>query len=125
MKILIDMNLSPRWEVLLTDRGHEASHWSHIGDPRASDREIMDWARAHGYVVFTHDLDFTALLAASQADGPSILQIRTHNILPEDIGEVVLGVVTSQKDALESGAVVTVDLAGHRIRRLPIRPAGS
>jgi len=45
MKILIDMNLSPDWTAPLRDAGFEADHWSHVGDPKASDRAIMSYAR--------------------------------------------------------------------------------
>ena len=58
MKIVIDMNLSPQWVQVLMNAGHEAVHWSTIGAPNAPDREIMAWAQANGFVVFTHDLDF-------------------------------------------------------------------
>ena len=58
MKILIDMNLSPSWVPALERKGWSAVHWSDVGDPRAVDRAIMDWAADHGHVVFTHDLDF-------------------------------------------------------------------
>ena len=37
----------------------------------ASDKEIMIWAKEKGYVVFTHDLDFGALLAVSKDAGVS------------------------------------------------------
>lgn len=76
MKILIDMNLSPEWAAVFGARGWEAVHWSSIGDPRASDKVIMDWARANAYTVFTHDLDFGSLLAATQGEGPSVIQVR-------------------------------------------------
>ena len=45
IQILIDMNLSPDWVDELAKDGFAAVHWSTIGDPRAMDREIMDWAR--------------------------------------------------------------------------------
>lgn len=48
MNVLIDMNLSPDWEASLREAGFETVHWSHVGDPKASDRTIMDWAKAHG-----------------------------------------------------------------------------
>jgi predicted nuclease of predicted toxin-antitoxin system len=48
--------------------GHEAVHWSEVGDPRAPDTVLMQWAIAHGYAVFTHDLDFGTMLALSGAD---------------------------------------------------------
>jgi predicted nuclease of predicted toxin-antitoxin system len=66
VKLLIDMNLSPLWAAELRQQGWEAVHWSTIGDPRPSDRTILGWAQRNGYVVFTHDLDFGALLAATR-----------------------------------------------------------
>ena len=39
MKILIDMNLTPRWVEFLCSVGHQAAHWSAIGRISAPDRE--------------------------------------------------------------------------------------
>jgi predicted nuclease of predicted toxin-antitoxin system len=52
MKLLVDMNLSPRW-VGLTKAGFEAVHWSNVGAANASDTEIMRYASTHDYVVLT------------------------------------------------------------------------
>ena len=76
MKLLLDMNLAPMWVGFLQEEGFEAVHWSNVGDPRASDATIMGWARRGGYVVFTHDLGFSALLALTEAAGPSVVQVR-------------------------------------------------
>ena len=62
MKVIIDMNLTPKWVQFFEQQGWHAVHWRTIGEPRDSDRTIMDWAREHGYVVFTQDLDFGTLL---------------------------------------------------------------
>ena len=35
MKLLIDMNLSPRWANLIADAGIEAMHWSTLGAANA------------------------------------------------------------------------------------------
>jgi predicted nuclease of predicted toxin-antitoxin system len=72
LKLLIDMNLSPEWVTVLERHGWPAIHWSSVGDPRATDREIMDWARANQYIVFTHDLDFGMLLAITGVEGPIV-----------------------------------------------------
>ena len=80
MKLLVDMNLSPRWVSSLTDVGIEAAHWSTLGSANASDSEIMSYASEHGYVVLTHDLDFSALLAATRGQKPSVVQIRTNDL---------------------------------------------
>lgn len=62
MKLLIDMNLTPRWVVRLSDGGFQAVHWSDIGLVAAPDHEIMAYAAEHEYIVFTHDLDFGTIL---------------------------------------------------------------
>jgi hypothetical protein len=47
MKFLLDMNLAPRWTELLDAAEIEATHWSRIGDPGASDYELLNWAAAN------------------------------------------------------------------------------
>jgi len=55
----------------LAAKGHEAAHWSRMGALDAPDVEIMAFARKHGYVVLTHDLDFSAILAATHGENPA------------------------------------------------------
>src|ERR1035437_9484353 len=90
MKFLIDMNLSPLWVSFLANFGFAAVHWSTVGHASAPDTEIMEFAVANGYIVFTHDLDFGMLLAAQRRTGPSVIQVRSQHVLPSAIGEVVL-----------------------------------
>ena len=75
LKLLVDMNLSPEWVPALSKHGWQAVHWSTVGGPRASDMDIMDWAAAHQYVVFTHDLDSGTMLALSHEAGPSVANV--------------------------------------------------
>lgn len=70
MKLLVDMNLSPRWVGLMATAGIDATHWSAIGQHNAPDTEIMAFAFANDYVVLTHDLDFSAILAATMERNP-------------------------------------------------------
>jgi predicted nuclease of predicted toxin-antitoxin system len=121
MKILIDMNLPPRWVQLFAKAGWEALHWSQVGAPTASDREIMIWARANDYVVFTHDLDFSALLATTQGEGPSVIQVRTQNVLPETIGTLVINAMKQFQHELGKGALITIDPHRARSRILPFK----
>ncbi len=119
-KLLLDMNLSPKWARALQKHGWRAVHWSDVGDPGASDRDVMGWAVAHQYVVFTHDLDFGAMLALTHAVGPSVLQIRAGNILPDDLEGSVIAALTQHEADLSSGALVVVDQSRSRVRVLPI-----
>ena len=107
--LLIDMNLSPEWV-----------HWSDVGDPRASDRDIMDWAANHQYVVFTHDMDFGTMLALTHDAGPSVLKVRTENVLPDYLESSVIAALNQHEADLASGALVVVDESRSRVRVLPI-----
>jgi predicted nuclease of predicted toxin-antitoxin system len=115
------MNLSPAWVGFLKIHGIEAVHWSEVGDGSDPDTRLLRTAAERGWVVFTHDLDFGALLAGSGADRPSVIQIRGQDVLPDAIGESVVNAIRSSQSYLEMGALVTVDLARHRTRILPIR----
>lgn len=122
VKILLDMNLSPLWVCVLEENGFEAVHWSTVGDPRATDRTIMAWAARLGYVVFTHDLDFGALLAATRAESPSVIQLRTQDTLPEEVSSLLISVLQKFSAELTHGALLVVDENRSRIRILPLNP---
>ena len=123
MKLLLDMNLSPRWAEVLRQAGHDTVHWSTVGRPEAEDAELMAWARVHGFVVLTNDLDFGAILAATQAEGPSVLQIRTEAV-SRYLGERLLRALERFERDLLAGALITVDERRERARLLPIRLRG-
>ena len=120
MKILIDMNLSPDWTAVLKAKHIEAVHWSSVGKPNAPDEEIMNYARENGYTVFTHDLDFGTMLALTQAESPSVLQVRTQDILAKSIGKTVISILQKYQNQLEQGALIVFDEARARIRILPL-----
>lgn len=125
MKLLLDMNLSPRWVALLTGAGFDAVHWSFVGAPNATDTEIMAHARANGSVVMTHDLDFGAILAATRGEKPSVVQIRSNDVSPEAIGRIVLDALRQMTSELDSGALLTINPARVRLRVLPLRDRSS
>jgi predicted nuclease of predicted toxin-antitoxin system len=121
MKIVLDMNTPEVWEDFLRDAGHEAIHWSRIGDIRADDDAITPWAREHGHVVFTHDLDFGSLVFTTNATDPSVLQLRVQHIVPGAAGDAVLKTLITAADSPNPGALLTIDPRRHRIRLLPLR----
>ena len=121
MKLLVDMNLSPGWVGLLADAEIEAAHWSSIGPPNAPDSEIMAYADANDYVVLTHDLDFSAILAVTHGEKPSVVQIRSEDLNLNLIGKQVITAILQMKSELERGALLTIDPSRTRLRflRLP------
>lgn len=119
MKLLIDMNLSPEWVNLFRQQGWQSVHWSTVGDPRSPDYLIMEWARENGYVVFTHDLDFGNLLALTHAQSPSVIQVRTQDVMPKTLGSIVIQILKKYKSVLKTGALVVIDENKSRLRILP------
>lgn len=120
MKILIDMNLSPDWAAVFAKHEISAVHWSTVGDPRAEDAILMEWARANEYIVFTHDLDYGALLALTQAHSPSVIQVRTQDVTPSHLETAIIDVLVTNQSALENGALIVLDEARSRVRILPL-----
>ncbi len=121
MKLLIDMNLSPEWVEALAAEGVDAIHWSKIGANTAPDKELMAWAKSSGHIVLTHDLDFGAILAATGADAPSVVQLRFQDLAPEHARQIVVNILNDYRRELEQGALISVDEDRARVRILPLR----
>jgi predicted nuclease of predicted toxin-antitoxin system len=81
----------------------------------------MAWSKVNGCVVFTHDLDFGSLLALTQAEGPSVIQVRTQDVTPAAIGKLVISALNQFQTELEAGALIILDEARTRARILPLR----
>jgi predicted nuclease of predicted toxin-antitoxin system len=123
VKILVDMCLSPDWVEYFATQDIEARHWSDLGDPRASDSVIMDFARRHQMVVFTHDLDFGGILTLTQAVRPSVIQVRSKDPFPEVIGVLVASAIAEHGAHLAAGVLLTIEPDRMRVRILPITQA--
>jgi predicted nuclease of predicted toxin-antitoxin system len=121
MRLLIDMNLSPRWVGLLERAAIDAVHWSTVGAHNAPDKQIMAYAAAHDYVVLTHDLDFGAILAATQGEKPSVVQIRADDVSTGAIGDQVIAALRQMALELQQGALLTIDMNRTRLRVLPLQ----
>jgi len=80
----------------------------------------MAYARANEYVVLTHDLDFSAILAATHGEKPSVVQIRAEDVSPDVIGRQVIRALRQMASELEEGALLTVDTNRTRLRVLPL-----
>jgi predicted nuclease of predicted toxin-antitoxin system len=108
MRFVVDMNLTPRWVPHLRDAGHEAVHWSEIGNPEAPDGEICAYSRDNGYIVVTNDLDFPHILAYTGERGPSVVLLRGEPLVPEVSGSSLLQALLVCEPELSSGAIVSL-----------------
>ncbi len=81
----------------------------------------MAFARADDYVVLTHDLDFSGILAATDGEKPSVVQIRAEDVNPDTIGFQVITALQQMESELKEGALLTIDPGRTRMRLLPLR----
>lgn len=82
--------------------------------------EILGWARLHGRVLITHDLDFSAILAASGDDAPSVVQLRSQDLLAPQLLRIVGAALAEHAGPLQHGALLSVNETGTRVRVLPL-----
>jgi predicted nuclease of predicted toxin-antitoxin system len=120
VKLLVDMNLSPSWVDRLRQHGFDAVHWSIIGAATAPDDAILTWAREHQFVVVTNDLDFSAILAATSGRAPSVVQVRTQDLLSDATARIVATAIGTFRTEIERGSLLSIDEGGARVRVLPL-----
>jgi len=58
----------------------------------------------------------------TSVNGPSVVQVRAHDVLPEHLEEVVVATIREYEPQLQQGAIVTVDESRGKVRMLPIGP---
>ncbi len=121
MKFLVDMNLSPKWVSEFQNEGYVAVHWASVGAVNSSDREIMEYALENGYIVFTHDLDFGDILAATGGEGPSVIQARISDTTPNTLGPHLFKAIKQFSEKLKKGALITIVPGRMRARILPLK----
>jgi predicted nuclease of predicted toxin-antitoxin system len=125
MKVLADMGISLSTVQTLRETGHDAAHLREQGLQRLSDVLILDKARQEGRVVLTCDLDFGDLLAAGLYHSPSVILFRLRDQAPSSVTPKLLAVLSERCQELQAGAIVVVEDARYRLRRLPIERNGT
>jgi predicted nuclease of predicted toxin-antitoxin system len=120
MKFIVDMPLSPELAEWLRQEGHEAVHAFQSGLGRASDEEILEWARKERSIVITADLDYPRLLALSGSDGPGVILFRGGNYSEKENVERLRRVLAIVPDDELSSAIIVIEKHRIRRRRLPL-----
>ena len=114
------MNLAPDWISALAGEGLRVRHWQDIGEKTAADTVILAWARTHGHIVLTLDLDFQQLLFAARAQGPSVVLLRVRDPMSPALPAKVRQVLIENATPLADGCLIVLDENRSRIRRLPL-----
>ncbi|HEX7668670.1 MAG TPA: DUF5615 family PIN-like protein [Polyangiaceae bacterium] len=100
MKLIADVNISPRVVEHLRDAGHDAIRITELMDARSSDEEVLAKSAEQGAVLVSRDQDFSALVALSGAPGPSLLNVRLSSVDPRVLADSILTVLREAADEL-------------------------
>ncbi len=123
MKLLLDQGLPRSTVQHLARMGIAAEHVGDLNMARAADVDILDVARERQAVVVTLDADFYALLATSNATGPSVVRVRLEGLKGQQLAALLAQVLAVASAELEAGAVLSVTARRIRVRLLPIVPS--
>ena len=124
MRFLADAGVSPKTVDFVQQLGHEAVHVRTLGLQRAPDAELVDRARVDFSIVLTFDLDFGEVLALGVLDKPSVIIFRLEDERADSVNRRLSVILTERLADLESGALILVEDASYRVRRLPIGRTG-
>jgi len=120
MNFLGDMGIAGSTINWLKSKGHDAKHLRDEGLHRLHDDEIFAKAKRENRIVLTFDLGFGDIVAAAGTALPSIIIFRLQDETPPNVNRRLEVVLREAATDLSQGAIISVDEARYRIRRLPI-----
>ena len=82
--------------------------------------EIFAKAIRDARIVLTFDLDFGEIVAGTGRGVTSVIVFRLKNARPLHVIERLRAVLADSAEAIDAGAIVSVEESRHRVRRLPL-----
>ena len=120
LKFIADIHISPLTVNELKKNGYDIIRVTDKLPATSSDAEIIQLAYREQAVIITQDLDFSALIAQSGLNWPSVISLRVANAKPDKIIWILNAVLPQIKTELAEGAIISIDEKEYRIRKLPI-----
>lgn len=120
IRLLLDQGLPRTAGRLLPAAAWDVIHVGDIGLSRATDQQILDYALSDNRVCVTLDADFHALLATTNASGPSVIRIRKEGLRASALAELLVAVWRQVEQHVVGGAMITVTDRSIRVRGLPV-----
>jgi len=120
MKLLADVNISPRVVAALRAEGFDAVRVTDIMAATSADEDILATAVQLGAILISRDQDFSGLLAMTGAARPSHINLRVSFVDAERLARSIAAVLRSLAEDLAAGAIVTIDDTRVRVHRLPV-----
>lgn len=120
MRLLLDQGLPRSTAEILRNKGWDIQHTGEVGMSRATDRQILEYARDEQRTVITLDSDFHAILAVENLASPSVVRIRKEGLKGPELAKLVERIWSRIGQQLEAGAIATITERTMRIRKIPL-----
>ncbi|MDO8142575.1 MAG: DUF5615 family PIN-like protein [Candidatus Brocadiales bacterium] len=120
LKFIADVHISPLTVQELLKSGYSATRVTDSLPSTSSDIEIIQFANKEKAVIITQDLDFSAIVAQSGLNSPSVISIRVTDAKPDIITRILLNVLPFIESFIAEGALVSIDESGYRVRKIPV-----
>ncbi len=121
IKLLADMNISPKTVARLKARGYNIIRVNEINMSKSKDKEIIEYARDNEYILITMDLDFGYILSYIKDNKPSVIILRLISPKPDNVSSHLLKALNN-KDILNNlikGSIIIIEDNKIRMRELP------
>lgn len=122
IKFIADIHISPVTIDTLKKNGYDIYRITDKLPATSSDNEITRLAIEERAVIITQDLDFSAIVAQSGLNGPSVISLRVANARPDIVARILIAVLPLIEVELREGAIVSIDEKEYRVKKLPIQP---
>ena len=120
MKFLADMGIAAGVASWLKYQGHDTVHLRDEGLQRLPNGKIFVKAAGEDRVILTFDLDFGEIVALSGERTVSVVLFRLNNTTTPFVIARLERALPDCMEALNAGAIIVVEDARHRVRRLPL-----
>ncbi len=120
IRLLLDQGLPRSAASILVESEWDALHVGDLGLSRATDKEIIEYARRENRICVTLDADFHAILALSDEIAPSVIRIRIEGLKGKELAALLQSIWPRIAEHVYMGSLVTITERTVRIRRLPI-----
>lgn len=118
MKFLLDANIPYSATEIFASR-HDARHVRDIGFANAADEDIASWAKEHGAVIITRDLDFANTIVFPPEKHCGIIVIRVPSFYSaKDIKRVLEAFMLSVDERRLERSLVIVEEGRSRFRHM-------
>jgi len=120
MRFLVDACVDIGVREWLRGQGHDAIHLRDEGLHKLPNGEIFTKADAEQRVIITLDLDFGEILSLAHGRVVSTIVFRVRDTRPQFLIARLQSVLPGMEEHLARGAIVIVEPARCRVRRLPM-----